>query len=154
MMNDNEKFAAPRLGASESSDAQNSAEESRTGKNWIEWSVFGVSLLLVLGVIAMLSFQAVTRRDAPPFLKTLVVDEQRASGQATAFKVLVENAGNTTVHSVDVEVAWPRARQSAAFSLDHVPRDGKRFGWALFEPQNGVAPRREELIPRVVGYQE
>lgn len=127
-----------------------SSEQQKT-KNTLEWSVFGISLLLVLATFGMLIAAAFNRPETPARL-TVTTGEPSFSDGRTDIPVTVKNAGGAAATDVDVRVriGAGAALQEAGFTLDFVPRDASRKGTVSF--QNDL----RSLVPecRIVGYAE
>ena len=130
----------------------NSSQKSDSGhdkprKNPLEWVVFAFSLVLVLGTLGFLGYETLVVPMTPPRLEAHL-GKLEIRGSLMFVAVTVENDGATTATNVEVEVK-SRDGQSAGFTLQHVPRNGKREGWVSFE-----APLdKSQLQARVAGYQ-
>jgi uncharacterized protein (TIGR02588 family) len=125
---------------------------SRVEKNRLEWAVFGVGLVLVLGTVGFLAWDAATGRDSPPDLSvTLGSPERRA--EAWAVPVTVRNRGEETAEGAHVEVVLELpdgTQEEAEIDFAFVPRGSKREGWVQFlhPPASG------RLTGRVTGYEQ
>ena len=120
-------------------------------KNWLEWSVFAVSLLLVVGVFAYLVYDAATLGDRPPSIEVqLGAPEQRAD--AYAVPVSVTNQGDQTAEGVIVEVVLERGaeQEQAQFEIAFVPRGSTRNGWVTFQTDPRSA---DQVTGRVLGFE-
>jgi uncharacterized protein (TIGR02588 family) len=123
-------------------------------KNWLEWAVFGVSLLLVAGTLGLLVYDALSMAKAPPDIEVrLGAPEQR--GQAFVVPVAVTNRGDQTAEGVQIEVTLEGAGGGAEsergeFTIAFVPRRATREGWVAFRTD----PRGARLTPRVLGYEK
>jgi uncharacterized protein (TIGR02588 family) len=121
-------------------------------KNWLEWSVFAASLLLVVSVVAYLAYDALTAGDEPPRIAVqLGAPEQRADHFAVP--VTVTNEGDQTAEGVVVEVVLERGEEEeqAQFEVAFVPRQSAREGWVTFEQDPATADR---LTARAIGYEK
>ncbi|RYG41432.1 hypothetical protein EON79_20790 [bacterium] len=115
-------------------------------KNTIEWTVFGLSLTLVLAAFAALGRDYAIDKSRPPtFEVRLETPEAVGSGWRVPFTV--RNSGDTTAEMVKVE-ARSADRQEASADLDYVPRGAERTGAFNFER------RPEAVSARITGYQE
>ncbi|HVS00074.1 MAG TPA: hypothetical protein VMW27_25835 [Thermoanaerobaculia bacterium] len=121
-------------------------------KNWLEWVVFSVSLVLVAGTIGFLAYDAVRGGLTPP---DVVVEPGRPErrGALWAVPVRVRNAGDETAEGVRVEVTLETPGEEpevADFEVAFVPRRSSREGWVLFarDPAGG------RLTGRAVGYEK
>jgi uncharacterized protein (TIGR02588 family) len=120
-------------------------------KNWLEWSVFAVGLLLVVGVIVYLAYDAVTLGDRPPSIEVQLGEpEQRAN--AYAIPVSVTNLGDQTAEGVLIEVVLERGtdREQAQFEIAFVPRYSTRQGWVMFQTDPRSA---DQVASYVLGFE-
>ncbi|HKI01342.1 MAG TPA: hypothetical protein VKK31_05135 [Thermoanaerobaculia bacterium] len=125
---------------------------SRVEKNRLEWAVFGLGLLLVLGVVGFLVWDAALGEDSPPDLAvTLGAPERRGDGWAVP--VTVRNRGQETAEGARVEVVLELpdgGREEAGFDLAFAPRGSTREGWVQFLHP----PATGRLTGRVTGYEK
>jgi len=120
-------------------------------KNALEWTVFSLSLLLVLGVITSLIWQALSTGDQPARLivtmgKPLVTREQ------VRIPLKVANLGDEAANTVEVEVSGELDGKeiTSSLGLEYVPHRAERSGWVSF-PGNQLP---SGLSARVVGYEQ
>lgn len=121
-------------------------------KNWLEWTVFGVSLLLVLAVLGYLGYDAATMGDAPPMLMVELGEAVEQPG-GFAVPVTVMNGGDDTAEDVEVEVTLSRNGneiEQSQFSIAFVPRGSQGDGWVMFRED----PAGGELTAKVLGYEQ
>ncbi len=122
-------------------------------KNWLEWTVFGVGLVLVVSTLAYLVYDGATAADTPPDVEARL-GEPRPGGAGFLVPVTVSNRGGRTAEGVTVEVVLeaPGAAQPerGEFTLAFLPRGGTREGWVAFRTD----PRAGRLNARAIGYQE
>jgi uncharacterized protein (TIGR02588 family) len=128
-------------------------KQQKLEKNWLEWVVFGVGLVLVAGTLGFLVYDGATSAgDAPPSVRVeLGAPEQR--GEHFIVPVTVTNEGGQTAEGVTVEVTLEREGAEAErgeFGVAFLPRDGKREGFVTFRTD----PRSARLVPRVLGYEK
>ena len=123
------------------------SKEKPTGKNALEWSVFAIGLLLLLGTLGFLGREARQSTDSPPRLEAKLGEPVRA-GDNVLVPVEVRNVGATTAENVEIEVE--HGAQKGSFSLAFVPRRGERSGWVSFQSPVQTA----KLQARVVCYEE
>lgn len=128
-------------------------DEGKDQKNALEWAVFGVSLLLVAGVLGYWSFQVFNDGPSSPDLYV----ERRldpAAGSPYRYRVAVHNKGGQTAESAMVEVALKRNGQElekAHLQISFVPNGSKREGWVTFETDPAEA---DTVVARVVSYKK
>lgn len=124
----------------------------RVRKNWLEWSVFGVGLVLVTCTLGFLIYDGATSRDEPPQLSVeLGTPEKR--GEHFVVPLTVKNTGGQTAEGVTVEVTLESdggRAERGEFSVAFLPRGGKREGFVTFRAD----PRSGRLVPRVLGYEK
>ncbi|BCM92122.1 hypothetical protein IAD21_04001 [Abditibacteriota bacterium] len=123
------------------------------GKNALEWSVFGVSCVLVLSLLGFLGYSSWTYTDSPAHIE-FHLGKPSKIGKSWQIEVEVENRGSHAVESVEIEVEWAKGKQTAHFVLSHLPRQGKRTGYAIFEAREAAQLSVSELKTRVAGYEE
>lgn len=121
-------------------------------KNWLEWTVFAVGLLLVASTLAYLTYAGVTMGHEPPNLEVRVgTPEQRQSNFVVPVSVV--NHGDQTAEGVQVEVVLEingSANRRGEFNVPLLPRHGSRDGWVTFDQD----PRTGRLSARVLGFQK
>jgi uncharacterized protein (TIGR02588 family) len=129
------------------------SERPRVRKNLLEWVVFGVSLVLVAGVVGHLVYEGVRMEGRPP--EVLVrTGEPVERGGAFVVPVTLTNTGDQTAEGVSVEVVLEGADgaegERGEFAVAFLPRGATREGWVTFttDPQLG------RLRPRVKGYEK
>lgn len=119
-------------------------------KNWLEWLVFGLSALLVIGALGYLSYDAVTMGDAPAMLQ-LQVGDVVAQPDGFAVPVTVTNQGDQTAEDVQIEVVLMSGGteiERGEFSVAFVPRGSQGQGWIVLRKN----PVGGELTAKVLGY--
>lgn len=124
-------------------------------KNWLEWVVFGVGLLLVVSTLAYLVYDGATAADTPPDIEvTVKPDEARQGAQGFIVPVEVFNRGGQTAEGVSVEVVLEAAGspepERGEFTLAFLPRQGTREGFVVFRND----PRAGRLTARAHGYEK
>lgn len=122
-------------------------------KNWLEWTVFAISLVLVLGTLGYLVYDGATLGQAPPKIEFQLGQPQP---QLDHFVIAVSaiNHGDETAQAVHIEVTLESSGQeqeSAEFDLAFLPRHSTRQGWVTFQTD----PRTVEKIQaRVLGFEK
>ncbi len=124
---------------------------SKLHKNWFEWVVFAVGLVLVAAVLSYLVYEGATMGDAPPSIEVrLGTPEQRPHNFIVPVTVI--NHGDKTASGIKIEVVLESGGQEAARSeldIPFLPRHATREGWVTFEQD----PRTSQLKARVLGYE-
>jgi len=121
-------------------------------KNWLEWAVFAVGLILVTSALGYLFYAGVSMGNEPPSIEVrLGTPEPRQSNFAVPVTVL--NHGDETAASIRIEVVMQsNGAEPARGELDipFLPRNATRDGWVTFDQD----PRKAQLRARVLGYQK
>lgn len=123
------------------------------GKNALEWVVFGISTLLVLALLGFLGYTSWSYTDSPAHIE-FHLGEPTKIGKSWQVEVEVQNQGGHAAEGVEVEVEWSAQKQTARFVLPHLPRQGKRVGYAVFEAKGDSKLKVSALKARVAGYEE
>lgn len=125
---------------------------SRVEKNELEWIVFAVSLVVVLGTVGLLAYDMVQGESSPPEL-VVELGPPRRQAQGWAVPVTVRNVGGETAEGAQVEVtlAVPgRPVERGEIDMAFVPADSRREGFVTFTAD----PARGRLAGRVVGFEK
>ena len=121
-------------------------------KNWLEWVVFAVSLILVVSTVGYLIYAGLSMGDQPPSIEIrLGTPEQREHNFIVP--VTVVNHGDQTAEGVKIEVVLVSGGEEKArgeVEIPFLPRHATREGWVAFEQD----PRTAQLKARVLGYQK
>ncbi len=121
-------------------------------KNWLEWIVFAVGLVLVLSALGYLIYAGISMGNESPSLEVrLGTPEQKQFGFSVP--VTVVNHGDETAAGVRIEVVMESGGEEKArgeLDIPFLPRHAFREGWVTFEQD----PRAAQLKARVLGYQK
>ena len=117
-------------------------------KNTLEWTVFGVSALLIAAIIGGLLYGEVSRPDGPPDLRVRT-GPIRQTSFGFAVPVDVENRGGKAAANVEVEVAAGEGQDAptGTLTLTFVPASAVRTGEVVFTTRPGATP-----TARIIGY--
>lgn len=120
-------------------------------KNALEWTVFGISTLLVLTTLGFLVYSTVTVTEGPALMRAQAGDPISKDGWIR-IPVTVRNQGESVAANVEVKVILGTGaeKREAGFSVDFVPREGSRTGSVSFKDTGGPLILQCE----VVGYEE
>jgi len=125
---------------------------SKIRKNWLEWSVFAVGLVLVVAVLAYLAYEGATMGSEPPSLEVrLGTPEARTHNFIVPVTVI--NHGDATAEGVIIEVLMEKAETEPArgeLTIPFLPRRATREGFVTFQQD----PRAAQLTARVLGYEK
>ncbi|MCA1618959.1 MAG: hypothetical protein LC795_06530 [Acidobacteria bacterium] len=128
-------------------------ERGKVEKNWLEWVVFGVGLLLVVSTLAYLVYDGATSAGTPPEVEVTLGDPVEG-GAGFLVPVRVVNRGGQTAEGVTVEVVLEAGGapepERGEFTLAFLPRGGTREGWVAFRTD----PRAGRLTARALGYEK
>lgn len=123
----------------------------RPEKNRLEWTVFGLSLLLVLGTLAYLTREALTTEELPPRVEVRLGEPEAGPGGFTV-PVTVYNSGGTAAEDVRITVLLATrdgASEEGRLVIPFLPRESDREGWVTFRTD----PRRGTLRVGGVAFQ-
>ena len=133
-------------------ESQSSGEEKDI-KNWFEWTVFGLSLILVLAILGYLGYKVYHHSETPPEIVTQVWPSP-SENTPNRYQVLVENKGGTSAEEVRVQVSIRRGGQElekAELHIAFVPQESKREGWVVFEH---AASQADSVVARVISFEK
>jgi uncharacterized protein (TIGR02588 family) len=109
-------------------------------KNVLEWTVFGLGLILVMATVAYLVREVVTSGSNPPeVVVQLGTPRQVAHGFQVPVTVL--NRGDKVAEglSVTITLGAKAEREEAVLNIAFLPHQSKREGWVTFrgDPREG-----------------
>lgn len=122
-------------------------------KNWLEWVVFAIGLILLFSTLGYLIYDAATLNETPPVIEVKLGEIQQSDRQFI-IPIAVSNSGNETAENVQIEVVLETGgneQESAEFTIAFLPRSATREGWVTFHTD----PRKAERIKaRALGYEK
>ncbi|HEV3410303.1 MAG TPA: hypothetical protein VG095_08405, partial [Chthoniobacterales bacterium] len=123
----------------------------RPQKNWLEWTVFALSAVLILTVIGFLIYESAMIGQKPPDIHLRMGEVQARDGYF-ALPLEVTNTGDQTAEGVHLEVVLKTngGEERADLEIQFLPRRGKREAWVNFKTD----PRTGTLDARVLGYEK
>ena len=124
----------------------------RIDKNWLEWTVFAISTLLVAATIGYLIYDSVTAGDRPAEVEVRLGAPRPSPGQFLV-PVTAINHGDRTAEGVHIVVTLERNGEefeTAEYDIMFLPRESSREAWVTFRND----PRTGTLRGRAVGYEE
>ena len=115
---------------------------SKPDKNPLEWTVFGIGLVLVLATLGYLVQESITTRPGPPDVVARL-GAVVASANGYLVPVEVANVGSATAEDVQVPIFLDLAdgkQEEAQLTIAFLPRDSRRDGWISFrnDPRRGT----------------
>lgn len=123
-------------------------------KNWLEWVVFGISLVLVIATLGYLVYDGATFSETPPNVELELGKAQAQALDRFIIPVTAINRGETTAEGVQIEVTLNnggKEQENAQFEIAFLPRHSKREGWVMFTTD----PRTvEQIEARVLGLEK
>ena len=116
---------------------------TRFDKNALEWTVFGVSLVLVLATFGYLVRESLTVTAGPPEV-VVVLGEPRTGAGGHMVQVTAENRGGETAEDVQIAVRLEvgEVEEEAVLVVPYLPRDSRRSGWVSFRGDPGAGELR------------
>lgn len=120
----------------------------------LEWVASGTGLLLTLGVLGIIGWEAAKPgSDAPPAVH-VAVERIAPAGQGYVAALVARNAAPATAAAVAIEgrLLGPggMVAEAAHATIDYVPGESERRAGLYFAQD----PRRFRLDVRAVGYEE
>ena len=132
---------------------QQDNKEPKEKKNGLEWAVFAISLLLLLGVFVYLGYHTFHYQHTPPDLE---VELKPAPSPYAPYRyhVILHNRGGSTAEQVELEFLMKKADSvldKAHLSIPWAPQSAKREGWVIFH----TAPSKADtILAHVLGYKK
>jgi uncharacterized protein (TIGR02588 family) len=109
-------------------------------KNVLEWTVFGLGLVLVLATLGYLLRETFSTASKPPELVVQLGTPRRVA-QGFQVPVTVVNRGDKVAEGVSVTVTLARKaeREEAVLDIAFLPHQSRREGWVTFrgDPSDG-----------------
>jgi uncharacterized protein (TIGR02588 family) len=109
-------------------------------KNSLEWTVFGVGLILVMATLGYLVREAFTTGSRPPEL-VVHLGAPRAVTEGFQVPVTVVNRGDRVAEGVSVTItlASGAEREETVLTVAFLPHQSRRQGWVMFrsDPRDG-----------------
>jgi len=120
-------------------------------KNLLEWAVFGISAVLVLATLVLLTIATFQVEDGPAEMRAEAGKPVSKDGWIR-IPVTVNNNGQRVAANVEVKVCLGHGetRREAGFTIDFVPLGGSRSGAVSFRETGEPVV----LECEVIGYEE
>lgn len=124
---------------------------SKFDKNWFEWTVFGISAVLVLGTLVFLVRDASTARTPPDVIVELGEAVPGTAGHRLPLQII--NRGGETAQDIHVEVVMESGtgeKETADVVIAFLPRGSRREAWVTFR---GDPRSSKNIEARALDYQ-
>lgn len=127
------------------------SETEKNSKNLLEWAVFIVASILVVGALCFLMGEIYRNKQAPAKLR-VELKEPMVEGGWIRYPIHIINDGNQVAENVSVQVTLERAsvKESATMNISFVPSKTTRRGSVAFK--GNILPERVECD--VLSYEE
>ena len=133
---------------------------SKLQKNWVEWTVFAVGLVLVLFALGYLAYEGATMGSEPPSVEVRLGTPAQGAHNFIV-PVTVTNHGDETAEGIAVEVSLENAGGGGGgaggaepvrgeLTIPFLPRRATREGFVTFQQD----PRGAQLKARILGYEK
>ncbi len=123
---------------------------TRLDKNLLEWTVFGISLLLVLATLGYLVREALTTSEGPPEV-VVALGAPRAGAGGHMVPVSAENRGGETAEGVRITVRLEAGgvEEEAVLVVPYLPRvvPPRRLGQLSGRPSRRGRPGGRGVLP-------
>lgn len=107
----------------------------------MEWSLGLLSMLAILGIVAVLVYEGFHHSEQPPSL-TVLVEEEKQSPQGRHIRFSVSNDGERAASAVVVGAIERNDNgevvEKQSVTIDHVPAASSKSGGFYVEEQNDV----------------
>lgn len=147
--------AAPSARNDQRKPSTEKKQEGKRGQNEtppLEWAVAGVGLVLVVGALALMLYNAIWKEPSPPEITVRIISiVQVQNGFLAQFETT--NEGGTTAEGVVVGAELKRGSEhveSSHTTVDYLPPNSKKRGGLFFTRD----PRQFDFQARAFGYQE
>lgn len=123
--------------------------QKKQSKNWLEWTVTMVSILLVLFTLGFLGYQLIYQEQTPPDIQ-IQLGKPELLQDYYAISVKAENRGSQTAQKVRVKISLGSSpeNEDAIIQFDYLPGKSTARGWISFN-QN---PDGKHIKIHVLGY--
>jgi uncharacterized protein (TIGR02588 family) len=133
-------------------DDRHETQQKSSRTPWLEWLAAGIGLVLTLGVLGSIGWQAFGDSSAPP---AIVVEVMRVDAVEKGYRVefRARNTAGSTAAQVEIEgkLAIDGAEAEIGHVVfDYIPGHSERKGGMFFTRE----PRPEKLSLRALGFAE
>ena len=132
---------------------QNRQRHPEDEKNILEWTVFSLSLMLILGILGYLVYQVSVHEPGSPDLGLTYVHDPSPHAPHR-YLLRITNDGRETAEEIQVEMVLEQdgeELETVALTLPYLPKQSAREGWVVFSKDPAEA---DTLYARVVSYKK
>ncbi|MBC5772670.1 hypothetical protein H8S95_01230 [Pontibacter sp. KCTC 32443] len=122
-------------------------------KNWLEWLVFCVSLLLLLSILGYLVYQVSSYKAQDPDVYAEAQPDPSVMAP-NRYQVAVYNKGGSTAEEVITEFILytdGKEKEKAELMTAFSPKDSKQEGWVIF---SGQPSDKDSVVARIVSFKK
>jgi uncharacterized protein (TIGR02588 family) len=134
----------------EGSGEEGAGQRRRSGA---EWTTLGISIILILALLALVTYVSMTGGDEPPIVQARPLDQEiRHEGESYYLPVAVTNRGGRTAEEVVVQAELAGndgSSEASEFTLDFLAGGETREGTVVF----ATDPAAGELTIDIASFQ-
>lgn len=120
-------------------------------KNWLEWSVFGISIILIAALLGSLIYLSVTHKQTKPNLRVALKYDEKQEDKHI-HHIVLRNEGGMTAEEIKIQViAWQNGKEveKADITFPFSPKFSTREGWVSFRQSPADL---DSVSAKVLGY--
>jgi uncharacterized protein (TIGR02588 family) len=138
---------------SRSPERRGQEESGQRGRSAAEWTTLAISIILILGLLALVTYVSMTGGNEPPIVEARPLDQEiRHEGESYYLPVAVTNRGGRTAEEVVIQAELAGSdgsSEASEFTLDFLAGGETREGTAVF----ATDPLAGELTIDVASFQ-
>jgi uncharacterized protein (TIGR02588 family) len=122
-------------------------------KNVLEWIVFSISLLLIVGTIGYLGYKTYTHQPSPPDI-IVRYSPNPTDNAPYRYHLVIQNIGGETAEEVLIELILQesgRTIERSEVRLSFVPQQSKQESWVNFTNDPALA---DTILAKVVSFKK
>ena len=129
-------------------------EQQKEGKkNVLEWIIFSISLLLIVGTIGYLGYKTYTHQPSPPDI-IVRYSPNPTDNAPYRYHLVIQNIGGETAEEVLIELILQesgRTIERSEVRLSFVPQQSKQESWVNFTNDPALA---DTVLAKVVSFKK
>jgi uncharacterized protein (TIGR02588 family) len=133
-------------------EADRDDSQERSGRTVAEWTTLSISVILILGLVALVTYVSISGGNQPPIVEARPLDQEiRHEGATHYLPVVVTNRGGRTAQEVLIMAELVRGEEppeTAEFTIDFLAGGETMEGTVVFASD----PSAGELTARVVSF--